>query len=360
MDIAKCILDDKRYTALEFSRLPPSELSTKRKHLVCIECQAAAFFRKASRKGQAACFGAFPHFEGCSLSLSGSQGLRGERINKNVVHYSNESITFDLTSAFSSDVGAGLAANKKESDAKDIMFSIDDLKPGPLIRRQLSATLKGLMFTERLRASTQKVEVENGALTTASHFFVSFDKVEFDRCEELHGYWGMLTDARLSSEGALWLNSGSRGDVSCVIQAEMVDKFFERYNLEDEEDLAGAYVIVIGVLKVSSGGKKYIRLSDVDYIDLVSARLDGNITDQFFLTKKTRIAFLLTHNQLGVFDDELGIKRKHYIDKNAAKEWRARLASQFHPDKNQGDSSMDYDEILSCINKMYNRMVGEV
>lgn len=46
MDIAKCVLDNETYTAWDFSRLPPSELSTKRKHLVCIECQAVAFLGK--------------------------------------------------------------------------------------------------------------------------------------------------------------------------------------------------------------------------------------------------------------------------------------------------------------------------
>ncbi|MGF6150524.1 hypothetical protein [Pseudomonas fluorescens] len=360
MDIAKCVLDNQKYTALEFSRLPPSELSTKRKHLICIECQAAAFFRKASRNGQAACFGAFPHFEGCSLSLSDTQNLRGENPNKDIAHHSNEFVELDSTNALQPDAGAVLAVDKQASNARDSIYSTADLKPGPRIRRQLSATLKDLIFSEKSRAPSQEIEIEGEAASAASRFFVNFKKIKVDRSEELRGYCGMLTDARLSSEGALWLNSGGIGDVSCVIQVEMVDKFFQRYNLEDEEDLAGAYVVIIGELKVSPSGKKYISLTDIDYIDLIKVGLVRNLADQFFLTKKAKKAFLLTHNQMGVFDDELGIKRKHYIDKDVAKEWRAKLASEFHPDKNQGDTSMDYDQILSCINKMYNRMVGKV
>ena len=359
MDIAKCVLDNQTYTALEFSRLLPSELSTKRKHLVCIECQAAAFFRKASRNGQAACFGAFLHFGGCSLSSSDVQSLSGEEPNKYTDLHSNEFVKLNLTSELQSDTCAVMSGDSQASNTRDIIYSTDDLKPGLRIRRQLSATLKGLILSEKFRASSQEVEREGAAPSTANHFFVNFKKIKIDQDEEVHGYCGILTDARLSSEGSLWLNSGGVENVSCVIQAEMVDKFFQRYHLEDEEDLAGAYVIIIGSLKISPNGKRYIRLTDIDYIDLIKVKINKNLSDQFFLTKKSKKAFLLTHNQMGIFDEDLGIKRKHYIDKDVAKDWRARLLREFHPDKNQGDSSMDYDQILSSINKMYNRMVGK-
>ena len=359
MDIAKCVLNERTYTALEFSKLPPGELSTKRKHLVCVECQAAVFFRKASRKGHAACFGALTHFDGCSLSLSGTQDSKEEKTSKSVGGDSKELITLDLQSTISADFDTWLVTTKKASKSREVIFSAEDLKPGPLLRRQLNETLKYLILIERLRVSAREIEAKNFGLTTPGSFFLNFDKVELDQNKKPHGYWGMLTDARLSSEGALWLNSGRHADISCVIRSEIVDEFFERYNLEDEEDLAGGYVLVVGTLQVSKSGKKYIQLNDIDHIDLISARLNENSADEFFLSKKVRTAFLLTHNQLGVFDDELGIKRKHYIDRNAAKQWRLRLASQFHPDKNQDDSSMNYDEIISCINKIYNRMVGE-
>lgn len=359
MDIAKCMLDEKIYTTLEFSKLPPGELSAKRKQLVCVECQAPAFFRKASRKGHAACFGALPHFDRCSLSLASTQCVKEESISRSVGAYSNEPITFDLPSTTPSDIGGWLATTKKLIEAREVIFSSEDLKHGPLLHRQLSDTLKYLILTEKIRASTQEVFPESEVSIDQSHFFISFEKAELDQSEKIRGYWGMLTDARLSGEGALWLNSGGRADISCVIRAEMVDEFFERYSLEDEEDLAGGYVAVVGTVKISQAGKKYIILSDIDHMDLISAQLNRNIEDEFFLNKKARTAFLLIHNQLGVFDNELGIKRKHYIDKNAAKQWKARLASQFHPDKNLDDLSIDYNEVISCINKTYNRMVGE-
>ena len=81
--------------------------------------------------------------------------------------------------------------------------------------------------------------------------------------------------------------------------------------------------------------------------------------DKYFISEKRKLAFLLKKHEKGVFDKELGITKKHYLDKVAAKEWKAKIAKEFHPDKNQGDNSLDYDEIKSCINKIYNRMVGK-
>lgn len=356
MDIAKCILDNQTYTALDFSTLPPNELSNKRKHLVCADCQAVAFFRKASRNGRVACFGAFPHVEGCSFSLSEAQGSKGDKLNKDIVHDSNEFFMLESKNSLQSDPEAGLPVEKY---AKEIIDSAGDIKPGSSLRQQLSATLKYLILSEKTEVLSQDFDTQDNTQSADNLFFVNFKKINFNRDEKLRGYFGMLTDARLTSDGALWLNSGGIGDVSCVVQAETVDEFFQRYSLEDEEDLAGAYIIVIGTLSCSQNGKKYIKLASIDHIDIIKAKFESPTAGNFFLTEKFKKAFLLTHNQKGVFDDELGIKRKHYIDKDLAKEWRARFISEFHPDRNQGDSSMDYDEILSYINKIYSRMVGK-
>ncbi|WOG27656.1 hypothetical protein [Endozoicomonas sp. 8E] len=65
------------------------------------------------------------------------------------------------------------------------------------------------------------------------------------------------------------------------------------------------------------------------------------------------------NNQKGIFDEELGIKKKHYIDAVAAKEWKKEYQAIFHPDKNTNDKTIDYDEVMQKINKIYNRMSGK-
>lgn len=80
---------------------------------------------------------------------------------------------------------------------------------------------------------------------------------------------------------------------------------------------------------------------------------------KYFTSKKHEIGFMLLKHEGTVFDEELGIKKKHYIDKKAAKEWKSKYQLMFHPDKNIGDNSLDYVMVISKINKIYNRMVGK-
>ncbi|SDX98526.1 J domain-containing protein [Pseudomonas sp. NFACC08-1] len=353
MDIAKCVLDDRVYDALDFSKLHPGELAIKRRHLICTECHATAFFRKASRNGQAACFGAFPHAEGCSLGLSDIRESPVENISSDVTDDLNEHVDSSAAAALRAQAGLRLPSNKRAGASSE-----SDSITGTGVRQNLSLILKKIITLEQNDQNKEK-DLGDEYTTAGKYQFVNFNRIKTDQGEEDRGYWGMLTDARLSSEGALWLNAGGAENVSCVIQAEMVDDFFAAYGLSDEEDLAGAFLILIGSLKVSANGKKYIRLAGLEHIALLNAKRNAELADQYFWTKKRKLAFLLTHNQMGVFDQELGIKRLHYVDEDVAKAWRAKLASEFHPDKNQGDTSIDYAEIMSCINRMYKRMVGK-
>jgi hypothetical protein len=67
---------------------------------------------------------------------------------------------------------------------------------------------------------------------------------------------------------------------------------------------------------------------------------------------------LLTHTG-SLFDEELGIKRKHYINTKLAKEWKNKKTLIFHPDKNIDDDSIDYLKVMKNINKIYCRMIGK-
>lgn len=80
--------------------------------------------------------------------------------------------------------------------------------------------------------------------------------------------------------------------------------------------------------------------------------------DEYFISEKHRLAFFILKNEKNAFDDELGITRRHYLDKELAKEWRNKMLNKFHPDKDL-ENIFENNEITQKINKMYKRMTGE-
>lgn len=78
--------------------------------------------------------------------------------------------------------------------------------------------------------------------------------------------------------------------------------------------------------------------------------------DDFFISKEHKIAFMLL-NYNKQFNDVLEITQRHYVDKSKAKEWRNKYIKMFHTD--YGTKFANQEEIVSSINTIYKRMVGE-
>lgn len=362
MDIAKYILDDSIYSASDFSKLLPNELAAKRKHLVCAACNATAFFRKASRHGHTACFAA-RHDKSCPFFSTEALYLADE--SSLVVpesHMPGGGGVIEVELIYNSTMPSPDDRKPSNNDANHtsaVRTPVPFTSTPVTTSLSLSSLLKSLVNSIDFRASVQKIKAPGVEPISVSNFFVNLNETNSADYDVPHGFWGMLTDARLSSEGSLWLNFGSFGDISCVIPAEMVDEFYNYYHLEDEEDLAGAYALIIGVKRISPSGKEYIRPSEFNHITIRRLFSVEDLSEKFFINDKKKIAFFLKKNEKGIFDEELGIKKKHYLDSVVAREWRARMAREFHPDKNQDDTSLNYDEIQSCINKIYARMIGK-
>ena len=86
MDNAFCTINNQTYNAYQFSQLDIGTISQLRRFLECPTCHAPAFFRKAARNGQAACFGARPHNDGCIESAPLSRLINGENDDEDVLH----------------------------------------------------------------------------------------------------------------------------------------------------------------------------------------------------------------------------------------------------------------------------------
>jgi hypothetical protein len=268
MDIALCTEDGNQYTAHDFSRLLPLELQRKRRLLQCIECFAPAFFRKESTHGQAACFGARPHAPNCSLRafdndlIAGTQGYDDEIFNP------GDRIVIDLNFG-----GIDQPINAEPTDGMNARgrarrFVGSEQRPDAVMHRRLSSLLRTLISAPNFRYSEQIIEITDQGSLPAREFFVEFPFVTHQYSGQFRGYWGMLTDARFGVDGALWLNSGGRADISVCVQAEHVQDVMARYHMNDEEDLAGAYILVLGTVRISSANKLYCIVEDPSMITI--------------------------------------------------------------------------------------------
>jgi len=79
--------------------------------------------------------------------------------------------------------------------------------------------------------------------------------------------------------------------------------------------------------------------------------------DDYFISEKHKLEFCILKHEGNYLDDELGITRRHYIDKEVAKEWRNKMQKIFHDDKNFDTER--YKKVSSKINKIYERMIGK-
>lgn len=266
MDIAKCALNNKIYIAVNFAELPASELSNKRKSLICTECNADAFFRKASSSGQAACFGARPHMENCSFASPETQVSEAEGGDEDIIHNPGQIIEIDLNFGASNqniDVGPNHGGETGQGRGRHVGRGT---RPNANMHRRLSTLLRNLINSNEFRNSNQLIKLEGRSVTSVSDFFMNFNDVSGAKDGEFHGYWGMLTDARIGNGGTLWLNSGGKSAVSCAISHQDIDALYNRYSIDDEEGFAGVYALIIGEKGTSQNGKQYIRIDSIEHL----------------------------------------------------------------------------------------------
>ena len=266
MDIAKCTIDNETYKAVNFAKLPEDELTVRRRNLICIECKADAFFRKESKSGQAACFGATPHKEGCELAAPEAGKVEGEGGDEDIIHNPGKVIEIDLN--FGGSVKDNVDIKPDDGDTNTAgkgRHTGKGSRPNANSHRRLSTLLRNLRRSFEYRNSDQLVELSGHEKTKIKDFFVKFPYIRDKHDDKFHGYWGAITDAKFMS-GNLWLNSGGPSSVSIFIAKEDVKTFLERFKFEDEESLAGINVLALGTKYTSQKGKQYIKCESLSYI----------------------------------------------------------------------------------------------
>ncbi|EIC13177.1 hypothetical protein QG083_06685 [Kingella kingae] len=268
MDNAFCTLNNQTYTAYTFSQLSPTVISQFRRFLQCPSCQAPAFFRKAARNGQAACFGARPHNAGCTENAPLTRLIHGENDDEDVLRNDGQRIVLDLN------YGAAEPVNHIDENvidnggARGARFIGNGNRPNAVAHRRLRTLLRSLVCNPDFKNSTQILEI-NGQERLINEFFVQFNQITANYINQFHGYWGQITDIGISpNNGTIWLNSGGHDDVSLCLPPEIQAAFLDRFRRNDAEDLVSDYILYLGSLQRSQNNKYYILINDIAFVSL--------------------------------------------------------------------------------------------
>lgn len=139
---------------------------------------------------------------------------------------------------------------------------------------------------------------------------------------------------------------------------------YDWMDVESEENLKENYKLKEIVSKIDEdlnlhGIIKFKSFKNVFmFIQALKTFIDDYIKckDGFFLSDKHEIAFMIL-NYNPQFNKKLGITRKHYMNKDLAREWKLRYIKMFHPD--QGFVLKNQDKVVEAINRIYQEMVGK-
>ncbi|WP_155646861.1 hypothetical protein [Burkholderia territorii] len=267
MDIARCVEDNRTYNAFEFSALSPAELGRKRRMLICDECEGPGFFRKASRSGQAACFGARPHAPNCSAAAAEAREVVTQQEDDEPRLNPGAHIVVDLHYGGAPVNGIRGGDDANPNGASGSRYVGAGGRRAAVSHRRPSGLLRMLVESDAFRSSEQTIEIPGHIQGIVREIFVPFEAAAAEELiGQYRGYWGYVTDGARGGEAkeALWLNSGGRQDVSILIQAEIVGELYERFGIDDVEDFAGVYFLVFGYMKRSVRDKYYISVDDLD------------------------------------------------------------------------------------------------
>ena len=267
MNLAMCAEDGSIFTAIEFAQQLPDDLERKRRTLQCPECGGPAFFRNASSIGRMACFGARPHADGCQLAAQDFVRLQGADDNQDAPLNFKSKIIVDLNYGSPVSNDADSSALRSRLEHIDYNHSGYILHETP-IHRRLSSLLRDLLESPAFGSSDQVIKIDGVNEIVASQFFVPLLCATTQHSGLLRGFYGLLSDAKLAADQSLWLNSGGRDTISFCLDSKYLECVAQRYHLRDVEDIAGAYILVLGAPRVSQNGKLFLVINGPEYMAL--------------------------------------------------------------------------------------------
>lgn len=264
MQYAKCTTDGEVWEASKFALLEESQIEEKRKSLICVECGEFAWFRKESRHGHPPHFCA--HHKDCDLKADYiiSDEQRGD-ISEAVDQIKAGDaiiVRLDEEQGGEIDVEAVPQPPVDEEGKGGRAHIIKDKGKESSQQFTLRKILFRLVQSPDFRSSDKEIVFYKNPHEVmirgkVKDVVTRFDKISKDvHHGKLMFYWGPIASAKKSEDGKIWLNSStSYRSASIAIFDDVADQFMDYFNVDDFEDLAGAYVLVAGKCYFTGGGE---------------------------------------------------------------------------------------------------------
>lgn len=255
MQYAYCNIDGHTWEASNFARLPATQLAQLRDSLICAECNALAWFRRASTHGHPAHFCAH-HESTCQLKAEyvAVDDDRGDGTEEVDQIQSSGDIVVRLSDDQGGDVDVvDRPPNPTGPEAQG--GRVHRVRGRDFFSNQqfsLRRVLHRLVQSPDFRNSPSNISffrpdgrtLIQGPVREVTRAFSEITNADHDAAKF---YWGPITSARRTDDGKLWLNSSPQyQSVSVSLFPEIADDFLEAFGIEDLEDLAGAHVLVSG------------------------------------------------------------------------------------------------------------------
>ena len=267
METARCTQDGMVYESRRFSELPLNDLTDKRRYLVCPECGGRAFFRAQTRNDREACFGAWPHADGCQLSAA--QTATHARGHAQFNNHPAQRLVVDF------DYGAPEHGERSTQAPGTESVRVQNEAVGrssfsqPVVQHmRLRPLLRMLTAPTSCQAPPQWVDVAGFGTFAVADLFVPFETAAPMHNYQWHGFFGQLVSAHFVAPNTLWLNTGGYASPGICIPVQFVAELFQRFGIRDQRQLAGASVLVFGTMQISQSGKRFVELQDLSHISI--------------------------------------------------------------------------------------------
>ena len=265
MQHAKCTSDKKVWEALPFSQLEPALLDSKRLNLLCAECGEFAWFRKESRNGHPAHFCA-RHDTECNLKvdyvISDDQKDDATTEEDQVSAGDTIIVRLDQEEGGQVEVKDVLSHPKEYPGVGGRTFIIKGKDRESNQQFTLRRILHRLVQSPAFRDSNSNIifykNAEDIMLSgQVTDIVTGFEEITKEKHnDKTLFYWGPIASSKKTPDGKIWLNSGGQySSVSVAIFEDVAQEFLSLFDVDELEDLAGAYVLVAGRCHFTGNGE---------------------------------------------------------------------------------------------------------